>query len=216
MSNYSVTPLFSIPLLSTNIGSLDPISLAWVKNLEYPKNSSGRDKRDAHLDDSERGFDIINAPQLKNLKQLIKNVVDYYTYELLDVSTDVSFEFTTSWINRLEYGEKIDVHDHSNSVISGVYYIEVGNDSSPITFLKNKHHLTTFPRSANPTTNGKFWNQFNCDQMTIQPNNGDVLIFPSHLEHKVAYSTDKNYRYGLAFNLYCKGEIGNNSIKVNL
>ena len=216
MYNYSVTPLFSIPLLSTNIGSLDPISLAWVRNLDYPENSSGRDNRDAHLPESERGFDIINAPRLKNLKQRIKTVVDYYTYDLLDVDSSVTFEFSTSWINRIEHGEKIDLHDHANAVISEVYYIDVGNNSAPITFVKNKQHLNTFPSSAKPLTNGKTWNQYNSDSMTIQPSNGNVLVFPSHLEHKVDTSFDKNYRYGLAFNLYCKGTLGNHSIKVTL
>jgi len=52
--------------------------------------------------------------------------------------------------------------------------------------------------------------------MTINPNIGDVLVFPSHLEHKVDHSNSDNYRYGLAFNLYCKGTLGNHSVKVNL
>jgi uncharacterized protein (TIGR02466 family) len=216
MIEYNITPLFSIPLLSANIGPLDPISLAWVKNLEYPKNSSGRDRRDENLLDSERGFDIINAPQLKNLKQNIKAAVDYYTYELLDVDPAVEFEFSTSWINRIEPGEKIDLHDHANAIISGVYYIEVNNNSAPITFVKNKQHLNLFPASAKPLTTGKNWNQYNSDSITLQPQNGNILIFPSHLEHRVEQSSDTNYRYGLAFNLYCKGTLGNHSIRVDL
>jgi len=216
MFEYSITPLFSIPLLSTNIGQVDPITLAWIKNLDYPKNSVGRDQRDEHLSNSERGFDIINAPQLKNLKRNIKTVVDYYTYELLDVDNNVEFEFSTSWINRLEPGEKIDLHDHANAIISGVYYIEVNNTSAPITFVKNKQHLNMFPASARPLTKGQNWNQYNSDSMTVQPQNGNVLVFPSHLEHKVESSTSNDYRYGLAFNLYCKGQLGNHSVMVNL
>ena len=45
---------------------------------------------------------------------------------------------------------------------------------------------------------------------------GDCLIFPSHLEHEVAVSNDKQDRYSLAFNYFPKGKLGKNSVRLDI
>ena len=216
MSKYQVLPLFSTPLMTVDIGPLDPMTLAWVKGLRYEKNAVAQTGSDDHLELQERGFTILDAPQLKKLRKKIKEAVDYYVYDLLDVDNAVDFYFTTSWINRLEYDENIELHRHSNALISGVYYIDVNPNSSPITFKKNRQHQNTFPQAVQPITKGLNWNQFNTDSYTVQPQTGNLIVFPSHLEHEVSYSNDKAYRYGLAFNLFAKGRIGKHSGKVDI
>jgi len=216
MFDYHVQPVFSTPIVSADIGKIDPITLAWVKNLHYAHDAVAQTDDEDHLPFKERGFNIINCKQLTKVKNNIMKMVDWYAYELLDVTRDAEFYFTTSWINRLEEGEVIDRHIHSNSVISGIYYIDVTPDSSVITFHKNRSHLTTWPASTKPLQAGKTWNQYNLENYTYTPQNGLCILFPSHLEHSVTQSTDKQYRYGLAFNLFARGKLGENSGSITL
>lgn len=213
--HYEVTPLFSTPLLNTHIGPLDPMTLAWLKNLEYPTNSVASYKGEEHLDPDERGFDILNQPKLLGLQQQIKLAVDYFVYTICDVTQQTEFMLTTSWLNKMNTGSDIELHNHANALVSGVYYPDVGPTSNPITFKKNRQHLNTFPEHVRPNTNEN-WSQYTVGSWTVQPRTGDCLIFPSHLEHEVAKSLDKQDRYSLAFNYFPTGTVGTDSVRLSI
>jgi uncharacterized protein (TIGR02466 family) len=213
--NYQVTPLFSTPLVSANIGKLDPITLAWLKSLKFPISSVAEYPGEEHLEKTERGFDLLNQPKLQNLQNSIKQVVDYFVYTVLDVDDNVEFELTTSWLNKMDIGTDIALHNHANAVVSGVYYPEINETANPIIFKKNRQHLNSFPEHVRPNTKGN-WNQYSIGELTVQPCPGDVLIFPSHLEHQVNMSHDTYSRYSLAFNYFPKGDLGSNSVKITL
>lgn len=213
---YQITPLFSTPLLTTNLGPLDPITLAWLKRLDYPNSAVAQYGNEDHLPIEERGFDLLNQTKLLNLQTLIKQAVDYFVYELLDVVQDTQFVLTTSWLNRMNTGSDIQLHNHANALVSGVYYPDVGPQSNPITFKKNRQHLNSFPEHVRPNLTGKKYNQYNTGSWTIQPKQGDCFIFPSHLEHEVAKSIDKQDRYSLAFNYFPSGTLGENSVRLKI
>ena len=198
-----VIPLFSTPLLHVNIGALDPIKMAWVNSLEYPD-----------LAVADNDFNFLDKPQLKELKQKINKHLDYFVYELLDVNKNITFNFQSSWLNRMDPGEHISTHSHKNSLVSGVYYMQDTN--SAINFLKGSQHLNTWPTTVEPATNDKIHNQYTIDHFSVYPKAGDLLIFPSHLEHNVERNIDNNYRYSLAFNLFASGTIGTDSIGLTI
>jgi uncharacterized protein (TIGR02466 family) len=212
---YEITPLFSTPLLKTHLGALDPITLAWMKKLDYPSSAVASYSGEEELPLTERGFNVLNQPKLQGLKTLIEQAVHYFAHTVLDVVDDVDFTLTTSWINKMNTGSDIVLHNHANAVISGVYYPDVGPTSNPLTFKKNRQHLNSFPEHVRPDTKGNY-NQYNIGAWTVQPITGDCLIFPSHLEHEVAQSLDKQDRYSLAFNYFPKGSLGQNSVRVNI
>lgn len=212
---YEVTPLFSTPLLKAHIGPLDPMSLTWLKRLEFPNNSVAVYSGEENLPESERGFNLLNQPKLKNLQSLIKKAVDHFVYTICDVTDETDFVLTTSWLNRMNTGSDIALHNHANALVSGVYYPDVGPASNPITFKKNRQHLNTFPQHVRPNTNNN-WSQYTIGTWTVQPVTGDCLIFPSHLEHEVAKSLDKQNRYSLAFNYFAKGKLGTDSVRIKV
>lgn len=202
-----VTPLFSTPLLHTHIGKIDPITLEWIKRLDYPDQSVAVVPGD-QTPQINRGFNMLNHPKLKNIKESIWNVAEHFVYEVLDVKKEHKFKFTTSWVNRVRKGEYLDPHTHPNSLLSGVYYLDVADTSAPITFRKNIQHLNLFSDAIRPNFNENNFNQFNTDKVTVYPVSGDILMFPSHLLHSVDTSDDVNDRYSLAFNVFCDGFLG--------
>ena len=147
--HYEITPLFSTPLLKTHLGPLDPMTLAWMKNLECPSSAVAQYGNEDHLPETERGFDVLNHPKFNNLQVLIKRAVDYFVHTVLDVVDDTEFVLTTSWINKMNEGSDIGLHNHANALLSGVYYPDLGPTANPITFRKNRQHLNSFPEHEN-------------------------------------------------------------------
>lgn len=198
-------PLFAIPVFKTNLGNLDPITRAWLMNLEFLPQRTGHDGTDSDLELDQQGMHILDKPQLKSLKSQIKKTIDFFVYEVLSVDDHVDFEIQTSWVNHVDAQNSVPKHGHVNSMISGVYYIEVDQDSAPLIFEKNYTYTNLFHKTILPTFKEK--NQFNTDKMVMQPVIGDVYLFPSHLEHSVPGGHSGN-RVSLAFNCFAKGTFG--------
>jgi ectoine hydroxylase-related dioxygenase (phytanoyl-CoA dioxygenase family) len=73
-----------------------------------------------------------------------------------------------------------------------------------------------FHNSVPLTFKKKNYNQYNIQEFTLNPLPGDILLFPSHLEHTVHRVNTKKDRYGIAFNCFAKGEIGYGSEQITL
>jgi uncharacterized protein (TIGR02466 family) len=213
---FNIMPMFSVPLFQTNLGQLNTITKTWLMNLEFPDTAVGHDNTDDHLDPTSRGMTILDKPQLKNLKNQIKQSLDFFIHEVLNVEDEVDFSITTSWVNRHRKNEFISKHGHSNSMLSGVYYIETNSNTAPILFEKPYLYTNLFHNTVQPNLKQVPKNQFNATVYTIRPVPGDLLIFPSWLEHTVPDQSSVD-RFSLAFNCFAKGNIGESSnMKVNL
>jgi uncharacterized protein (TIGR02466 family) len=101
-------------------------------------------------------------------------------------------------------------------MISGVYYIDADSTTAPITFEKAYMYPNLFHNSVPLTYKKKNYNQYNIQQFTTNPVTGDILLFPSHLQHKVDRLDSKKDRYGIAFNCFAKGNIGYGSEQITL
>lgn len=102
-------------------------------------------------------------------------------------------DITSMWYNIQHKGSILKDHCHPNSRVSGVIYLEVGDDPSPIYF-----------RHPNPLMHNEKCNyhtEFNEIFVRFNASKGDLIIFPSWLEHGshgVANNSDR--RVALSFN----------------
>lgn len=203
---HQIIPLFSVPVFRANIGKLDVIETAWVKGLTYPSQGVGRDGDEDHLPPENRGMHIIERSQLKQLKINIQNALDYFVNTVLGVTQ--KFKITTSWINKTEKDEFISKHSHPNSIISGVYYIETTPKCSPIVFSKPHTYTNIAHQSVQLTYDENKHNLYNVEHYGINPQPGDIVMFPSWLEHTVYEQVPNLPRIALAFNSFPIGTVG--------
>jgi len=203
MIDFAVTPLFAIPLYNASLGSLDPKIKQYIKSLEYERMPAGN------------GFysidkNILDKEECSVLKNKIQNHIDNLMYEVLNCDSKQSFEIQNSWVNKHEAGDCADSHRHNNSIISGVYYIEVDSLSGHIQFEKDKsyYNLWSDTVSIEMNNNDEKLNFFNAEAWAINPKNNDLLLFPSHLYHSVSENKSDRIRYSLAFNVFPRGTLG--------
>lgn len=142
---------------------------------------------------------LLDAPTLIELRDVIEKKLDYYLKSILKVDNEIYI--TNSWLNKTNYKEQHFLHNHSNSILSGVYYINTEDSLPLITFNRMQ---TPFLLNFIP----KEFTIFNSTEWSIPVENGCLIIFPSSLYHYVKINETTNTRTSIAFNSFVKGSIG--------
>ena len=144
---------------------------------------------------------VLENKTLKNLKKdLNKKVINYFN-EVVCTSNSIIPYITQSWINYTETNQFHHQHAHSNSYISGVFYIDAQKGVDSITFYKPNANETIRLNVAK-------YNPFNSSSCTFPVETGNILLFKSTLNHGVNKKRGTNTRISLSFNVFFKGKIG--------
>lgn len=191
--NGELHPLFPVPVYKEKLRLLTNTELEFFKSVEMCSQTLGNlSSVDNH---------ILNHPQLVDLKKEIEKKLSEYCNSILQ--TDLEIYITNSWVNETNPTQQHYLHNHSNSILSGVYYIDVEDSLPFITF--NRMQLP-FLLNIVP----KEFTMFNSTEWSIPVENGSLIIFPSTLYHYVKPNDSNKPRHSLAFNSFVKGNIGFN------
>ena len=142
---------------------------------------------------------------LKELKQFCEQQIKIYVEQIINPKEELDFYITQSWLNITKPDEFHHEHLHTNSIISGVFYIATVEDdkiifADPNIGMKNQ---IKFEIGENNVWNSTFW--------YFPVNNNKLVLFPSWLCHRVdpneKATTD---RISLSFNTFVKGALGKN------
>lgn len=202
MNNLSIIPLFSKVVATTIL----PINIKEKTDLIYEIKKSNFKKANNNSQISSN-FNILKSIKLKFLKQKIMSCfVDFVNNTLL--LKDIDFKITSSWITKVGQGNIGHSHNHGNSFYSGVFYIDVDDDTGKITFLNvNKSTFELKPKE---------YNNLNSPKWSIQPKNNQIIFFPSEVYHQVEENKSNTIRYSLAFNIMPIGKIGVEDSNMNI
>jgi uncharacterized protein (TIGR02466 family) len=91
------------------------------------------------------------------------------------------------------------MHNHPKANLSGVYYIEVPNNSGNLIFQNHNLLANGINNNYNFFDNPNFYTYF-----TIMPKKYDLILFPAELLHFVTPNISNKKRISVAFNLTLK------------
>jgi uncharacterized protein (TIGR02466 family) len=157
---------------------------------------------------------ILDIPEFTDLKQHIQNHCDILMKKYFGTKPNIEFYLQNSWINRHHTGDFGQLHNHQNSLLSGCFYLGVTEKTGGIRFYKSNSWTNLFPLAVN--VEYEKLNHFNALYTTINPKQGTIVLFPSHLEHTVEKNNDELFRYSMAFNFYVRGKFGKEEFEINL
>lgn len=161
-------------------------SVVWTKNIGNLRSA------DSHL---------LHHPDLAKIHTFLIELMTSYIEEVFEPKYTVTPYITQSWLNKTERGQYHHMHNHPNSFLSGVLYLETHQDS--ITFFQPDRKLyTLMPRT---TTN------HNAEQCGFSPSAKEIILFPSYLQHRVEMKQTDGNRISLAFNALLHGTVGSES-----
>lgn len=190
---YKIIPLFATPLV---VSSYDcpPDMYQYFDTAEMCDSSS------LDYGNKSKNTFILNEEICKPLSDHILNVAKI----LLDEHLGHSFkdlQFTQSWVSHKNIGEFHQKHTHANSILSGVYYFQ--KDASmypPIKFYKHNMNSGVYEILI-PIQNDVSQKPFAWTNYTYTPISGDIVLFPSHLQHSVEINNTGKVRKSVAFNI---------------
>ena len=143
---------------------------------------------------------MLDIPELSQIKAFC----EYYTTEFWERAyvpqAGLKLNITLSWANYLEKGEWCNMHNHSNSIISGVFYVQTESDDA-IMFHKSQEYQRLAWLNQHDTP----WNAEGAMFPAVE---GDLLLFPSSLTHRIIPVMHDKVRISLSFNSWLSGTLG--------
>ncbi len=200
MSKPTIYPLFSTPVYINNVGDFPRPD---IKALEYStRTATGA----AYNFLSSVDKKVLDRPEFNQVRAIVMTELDRYTRELLAVNKRIEFYITDSWINIHRRGDTAGPHVHHNSLISGVLYLRVPENSGDLVFHRDLLSLVPFPPALDLDVDS--FNIYNCKSWGHKPKTNDICLFPSVVMHSVDPSGSDEERWSLAFNVYVRGDFG--------
>jgi uncharacterized protein (TIGR02466 family) len=184
-------------LFPTAVGIFDLNRELTKTEIDFIKNQT---KRENQGNKTSEDKEILNNSKLKNIRKFIESSVDEYYKNVYVPKNENSLRITQSWCNYTEPGEYHHKHEHPNSFISGVFYLQANIETDRIYFYKNGYQ--------NLKTTPKDFNAYNSDSWWLEAFTGRMYIFPSSLTHMVETVHGIDTRISLSFNTFPVGNFG--------
>ena len=142
--------------------------------------------------------DIFAISDLKEIKRFISSSLKEYLENVVSPKHKIGLYTTESWLNFTKKGERHHKHHHPNSFISGVFYFNTAKKDMICFHKKSKNNFEI--------ETDKF-NLFNSNSWDLPVSSGQLVLFPSYLEHSVPVLKENVTRISLSFNTFIIGDI---------
>jgi len=192
----NINGIFPTPIYISKLNrKLTPLELKFVdKHKKYSYKNEGNITTNNNY--------ILNEKPFANIKKELDLKVQDYFYKVISPANKITPYITQSWLNYTEKNQYHHKHAHSNSLVSGVFYINCHKEHDKIKFFNDTYKTIKLEV--------KDWNLWNSESWWFPVKTGDVILFPSSLTHMVETKQGDNTRISLAFNVFIKGTVGNN------
>lgn len=180
---------------------LSEVEREYLLNLETRPNAGNSTSLDSY---------VLGQPKLHSLTEFLNNSLQEYFNAVYVPKYDAKLSITQSWVNYTQPGQFHHKHNHSNSLISGVFYIQAEKETDKLHFFKDDYRQIKVV--------AKEFNLHNSDSWWLAAATNTLFLFPSSLTHMVEEVKGEDTRISLSFNTFPKGILGNetslNSLKL--
>ena len=183
--------LFATPVYVTELNRKFTSKEINFKKIKRVKNAGNYRSNDSY---------ILNTKQFSNLKKELDIVIKDYFDKIISPKNNITPYITQSWLNYTGTNEHHPKHQHHNSLVSGVLYMDANEKFDQVEFHKNNYDMI-MPEVKN-------FNSFNSESWWLPIKTGQIMLFPSSVSHSVSIKKGKNTRVSLAFNIFIKGSVG--------
>ena len=189
-NSLNTVELFPTPVcIIKNNNKENKKELAFLTKREYLNNTGNQTSVDNY---------VLNNTKVSGLSKWIRKAVEDYFAEIYRPKHNVGLTITQSWVNKTPAGGFHHKHAHSNSLVSGVYYLE-GSQNDRIYFGKENYMPISVATDDHTPFNSQSW--------WLPAIKGTLILFPSSITHWVEPVKEKT-RYSLSFNTFPSGILG--------
>jgi len=208
----SLYNLFAVPIWNTQLETIDNEDI--VKHCQKLKKEQNQSRSISNIG-GWQSDDLKGSHQpIYELHKKLNNAVSQFC---TDIDIQQPIELGNIWININGYKDYNKIHSHPLCQISGVYYAQVTENTGDIHFRHpatqamcsdwDKTKVRWYEDSDGNT--GRYYNLYNSATWTYKPVVGQLLLFPSWLEHYTSPNLEKDIeRVSLSFNYSTKETYG--------
>lgn len=196
-----ITALFSVPVYKALVEDNFSKELEFLNSIDLIK---------AKTNSVSKNVSVLDHIELNQCKQICQEHLDIYIKNTLDCKQE--FYITNSWIARSRPGEKHHVHFHPNSIVSGVLYLQATKNCGDLIL----HHKSSLRNNFDFSYDVNSYNIFNSQTWRYNVTSGNILIFPSWVNHSVEENCSDQDRIILGFNTFVRGAFGEAEYSANL
>jgi len=152
---------------------------------------------------------VLEETALKDVRDFCLQSTIKFFNEAFKPRDDLSIYITQSWLNYTTKTQYHHEHNHGNSFISGVLYINADPLTDKINFHKFEAHNNLILKFSSTDAH-----LYNAETWWAPSGTGVLYLFPSYLRHSVPVLHDENYqetRISLSFNTFLSGKLGDNT-----
>ena len=205
------TNIETIPLQSSPVSIFNFNNFLTEQEKEYFRQYTNyRSDRKEFAPFLSNTYSLLNCNELSALKNKFDEAIKIYVQEVLHIP-GMQFRLVGSWFTKNTLNSSHHLHTHPNSMLSVVTYFDDNINKEDhiqgIGFEQNKLS-SIFPEFKFKFDNLKpdSWNIYNYEIYTIKPKHNDVIIFPSHLNHRSEINTTES-RFCIGANYFVTGII---------
>ena len=190
-----IHPLFPTPIYFTNLKR--SFSLKELKEVEIHKKKLSQNTGNYNTLNSY----ILNGKTFIPLKKELElHIKDYFNRIYSPEDDKITPYITQSWLNYTDKNQYHHIHEHPNSLVSGVLYINADEKYDKIKFHDKQYNCFKITP--------KDYNMYNSNSWWFPVKKTDLVLFPSSTTHSVENKEGDNTRVSLAFNVFVKGILG--------
>jgi|TARA_B100000085_G_scaffold164890_1_gene149910 uncharacterized protein (TIGR02466 family) len=188
-------PIYSIPLWQSEYPEFEEhkkIFLAAVK--EYKKQTPTREPSASNVAGYQSPNTLHHVDELRPLFEYICQMGFKACADMDFIDCDVAL--TSAWLNVNDSRQCMNAEHVHGDVFSGVFYLSAPQESGKLCVV-------------NPGLN-RMWagiplvsqkNQFTGEKIKLEPEDGNIILFPSFLPHSVETNNHDEERISISFNL---------------
>jgi len=141
------------------------------------------------------------SPRFLHAKEELAPLFNYISAVANSAAEDLNFVerdifITNSWVNFNDTRQAMNAQHVHGDVFSGVFYLKVPEDSGKLCVINPGINLMWMGCNL---TNEK--NQFTAESVKIEPEDGQIILWPSYLPHSVETNDHDDERISISFNV---------------
>ena len=150
---------------------------------------------------------------------------DFFDKCLSELKTTLKFKekldltIVSCWANKNSKLEYHHYHPHPNSIVSAIFYLTTHESGNTVFVIPDPWYKNINSFMECSTKTGQSYGE-DLPQISgkNKPVSGKLVLFPSHVKHKVLPLTSNENRYTISFNTFLSGVLGedNRSVYLNL
>ena len=181
--------LFPTKILSsedTNFSSYRDDMIQWMIDYSYKHTTVAKSNQGGYQSPDQFYLEESFAPYLNRISEHLISTIDEYTRDDRSCLHLDDLKLSNMWFN-FNYENCYNVqHTHPGCVLSGVLWIQIPEEQPIIFSCFDEFTRATYEKYTNESLVAK---------------EGQLLLFPAHLPHRVDINRSKNTRISISFNI---------------